>query len=397
MMGFNGNLDLSISRGLFHNIGIDERQTKTMKQDPPGITTLERSSKHRNSRQSRKNNKRTKNKKRKQNIWLPLLIAVVCIGAGGFIFWKQLAWLGFHYFVSPAAEDTIQRSYVPLKEDPPREQTIENRLNAPFSLLLLGTDQRNNENGLSDSIIYTVIRPKENRALFISIPRDSYTEIIGAENVKGARTQTKINAAHSYGGPQMAVDTVEHLLDAPIHYYAAINFNGLVEVVNALGGVELPVTKLIENKNPLHEKLRVEPNKPIYSGEEALMYVRYREDSDFNRTERQRIFLKAVLKRMQTFDNLKNISNIMELAGTNLKTNMNADLILGLAEKVILKGEVPQITSRMLKGEGKKRGQWYYMLDETDVRNTHDIIATWLDSGASEEELKAAAIGASRE
>jgi LCP family protein required for cell wall assembly len=315
---------------------------KTKKNNEVQASPLQRTGKKKSKKQS----------SRKKKIGLYLLVFLIFAGISSFVFRKELLMFGFDHVVAPTVENTLKNSYVPLKNNNDETVDVSTKLDKspPFSLLLLGTDQRKNENGLSDSIIYTVVRPKDNKVLFVSIPRDSYTKIIGAENVKGARRNTKINAAHSYGGAQMSVDTVENLLDAPINYYATINFNGLVGVVDALGGVELPVTKLLENKNPAHEKLRVEPNKPIYSGKEALMYVRYREDSDFKRTERQRIFLKAVLDRMKNISNIANIKELMGLAGDNFKTNMRADFMLDLAKKVIFESGTPQITSHMMQG-----------------------------------------------
>lgn len=324
-----------------------------------------------------------------KKIWFFILALIIISGSSSFVFRKEIMMFGFDHVVAPTIESSLKDSYVPLNNnnDEVTEASTKLDKSPPFSLLLLGTDQRKNENGLSDSIIYTVIRPKDNKVLFVSIPRDSYTKIVGAENVKGARRNTKINAAHSYGGAQMSVDTVENLLDAPINYYATINFNGLVEVVDALGGVELPITKLIENKNPAHEKLRVEPNKPIYLGKEALMYVRYREDSDFKRTERQRIFLKAALDRMKNISNIANIKEIMGLAGDNFKTNMKADFMLALAKRVIFESGTPQIISHMLQGTDKRTDQWYYILDEEDVQNTHEMIELWLAPDTTAGEL----------
>ncbi|MCL6604046.1 MAG: LCP family protein [Paenibacillus sp.] len=329
-----------------------------------------------------------KNKRNRRNkIWLFTLAFVIIASSLSFIFRKELIIFGFDHVVAPSIERTLKDSYVPLKDSGNSDVQTMTNIKQPFSLLLLGTDQRGNENGLSDSIIYTVIRPDYNKALFVSIPRDTYTEIIGAENVTGARKKTKINAAHSYGGAQMSVDTVKNLLNVPIEYYATINFNGLIGVVDALGGVELPITKVIENKNPIHEKLRIEPNKPIYSGQEALMYVRYREDSDFKRTERQRIFLKSVLERMKRIDNIANLQEIIGITGDNFKTNMTSDFILDLAKKVIIEEGTPEITSHMMQGEGLKSDQWYYLLNENDVESTQDLIEIWLDPESTDLEL----------
>ncbi|WP_150266429.1 LCP family protein [Paenibacillus tepidiphilus] len=333
--------------------------------------------------------KAKRRKQKRKKLGLIILGVVAAAGILSFIFRKELMMFGFDHVVAPTVEGTLKNSYEPLSDDGKENTETPASLkgDSPFSLLLLGTDQRKNENGLSDSIIYTVVRPEDNKVLFVSIPRDSYTKIIGAEDVKGARRETKINAAHSYGGAQMSVDTVENLLDAPIQYYATINFHGLVDVVDALDGVELPITKLIENKNPAHEKLRIEPNKPIYSGKEALMYVRYREDSDFKRTERQRIFLKAVMDRMKNIKNIANIKDIMGIAGENFKTNMKADFMLDLAKQVIFEGGTPEITSHMLQGSDKRTDQWYYILDDEDVQNTHELIELWLDPDTAVSEL----------
>lgn len=66
---------------------------------------------------------------------------------------------------------------------------------------------------------------------------------------------------------------MENLLGSNVDFYATINFQGLKDVVDKLGGVRLPITKVIENKQKYHEKLRIEPNKPIYDGKDALSYA----------------------------------------------------------------------------------------------------------------------------
>ncbi|MBU5583699.1 LCP family protein, partial [Enterococcus sp. S181_ASV_20] len=65
----------------------------------------------------------------------------------------------------------------------------------------------------------------------VSIPRDSFVEIVGADY------EDKINHAHSIGGPEMIMDTVEKFLDIPIHHYVSVNMDGLQTLVDAVGGV----------------------------------------------------------------------------------------------------------------------------------------------------------------
>lgn len=321
---------------------------------------------------------RRKPKKPKKKWKKPLIITLsvlLVLGGLGFIYQKQLVVFAFNLFASATVKDALDDSFKPAgdKDAPVVEHTD------PFSLLLLGIDQRDNEPSRSDTIIYSVVRPEDNKVLLLSIPRDSYTEIVGRD------VKSKINSAYAHGEAKMAMDTVENLLGNKVDFYAAINFNGLKDIVDAVGGVELPIKKNIENKLKIHEKLFVEANKPIYSGEEALGYVRYREDSDFNRTMRHRIFLSAFMNRALEVKNLTKIPDVIQIAGSNFTTNMTSDFIVKFAESLYMKDSIPTISNYMLKGEGATRsGTWYYDLSEDDLQYVRGMIASWLDPDATE-------------
>ncbi|MFX3648944.1 MAG: LCP family protein [Paenibacillus sp.] len=321
---------------------------------------------------------RRKPKKPKKTWKKPLIITLsvlLVLGGLGFMYQKQLVVFAFNMFASGTVKEALDDSYKPAgdKDAPVVEHTD------PFSLLLLGIDQRDNEPSRSDTIIYSVVRPEDNKVLLLSIPRDSYTEIVGRD------VKSKINSAYAHGEAKMAMDTVENLLGNKVDFYAAINFNGLKDIVDAVGGVELPIKKNIENKLKSHEKLFVEANKPIYSGEEALGYVRYREDSDFNRTMRHRIFLSAFMNRALEVKNLTKIPDVIQIAGSNFTTNMTSDFIVKFAESLYMKDSAPTISNYMLKGEGATRsGTWYYDLSEDDLQYVRGMIASWLDPDATE-------------
>lgn len=321
---------------------------------------------------------RRKPKKPKKRWKKPLIIILsilIVLGGVGFIYQKQLVLLAFNLFASGTVKEALDESFKPVgDQDAPVVEHTD-----PFSLLLLGIDQRDNEPSRSDTIIYSVVRPEENKVLLLSIPRDSYTDIIGRD------VKSKINSAYAHGEAKMAMDTVEHLLENKVDFYAAINFNGLKDIVDAVGGVELPIKKNIENKLKTHEKLFVEANKPIYSGEEALGYVRYREDSDFNRTMRHRLFLSAFMNRALEVKNLTKIPDVIQIAGSNFTTNMNSDFIMKFAESLYMKDNAPTISNYMLKGEGATRsGTWYYDLSESDLQYVRTLLANWLDPDATE-------------
>lgn len=321
---------------------------------------------------------RRKPKKPKKKWKKPLIITLsvlLVLGGLGFIYQKQLVVFAFNMFASGTVKEALDDSFKPAgdKDAPVVEHTD------PFSLLLLGIDQRDNEPSRSDTIIYSVVRPEDNKVLLLSIPRDSYTEIVGRD------VKSKINSAYAHGEAKMAMDTVENLLENKVDFYAAINFNGLKDIVDAVGGVELPIKKNIENKSKAHEKLFVEANKPIYSGEEALGYVRYREDSDFNRTMRHRIFLSAFMNRALEVKNLTKIPDVIQIAGSNFTTNMTSDFIVKFAESLYMKDSTPTISNYMLKGEGATRsGVWFYDLSEDDLQYVRGMIASWLDPDATE-------------
>ena len=218
---------------------------------------------------------------KRKSLYITLAI-VILLGSSAFLFRTQLAVVAFDLFMAKDVEESLQKSYKPLQSDKTPEPVV--LQSKPFSVMLLGSDQREDEPARSDTLIYAVVRPMESKVLLISVPRDTYVDIIGKDK------KDKINHAFAYGGHQMAKDTMEAFFDEELDYYASINFQGLKDVVDAIGGVELPIRKDIVNKGRDHEKFTIEANKPIYNGEEALNYVRYREDSDFNRAKRQQVF-----------------------------------------------------------------------------------------------------------
>ncbi|HEY4390407.1 MAG TPA: LCP family protein [Paenibacillus sp.] len=329
-----------------------------------------------------KNKAKSKVKKRKNKgkITLIVLVALLLVGTGGYIFRKELAVTAFDLFLSGQVEKKLDKSYAPVEDQQLQQVPAEDKFK-PFSMLLLGVDQRDHEPARSDTMIYAVVRPEDSRVLLVSIPRDTYTEIVG----KGK--EDKINHAYAFGGAKMAKDTVQEFMDHPVDYYAAINFKGLRDIVDALGGVELPITKDIVNKQKEHEKFTIKANKPIYSGEEALNYVRYREDSDFNRTGRHQIFLNAIVNRMMNLNQVSKIPDLMDMLGENFKTDMMPSYIIDLSKQVLL-GESPSIKGFTIMGEGfRKNGVYYDSVDKEDLEFAKQMIDSWSNPDTKPEQL----------
>jgi polyisoprenyl-teichoic acid--peptidoglycan teichoic acid transferase len=314
-----------------------------------------------------------------------IALFMVMIVASGIIYANRgaLAALGYDWFLSNKVEESLANSYEPLKDRP--MQTKPPEVQKPFSILLMGVDARPGETrGRSDTLIYTVVRPEDGSVLMMSIPRDTYAEMVGRDETD------KITHAYAFGGAEMAVNSVGKLLDAQVDHYASINFQGFVEVVDTLGGVSLPITEDIVNKGADHEKFTVTANKESYTGQEALNFVRYREDAggDMSRTERNRQFLEALMRKAASMKQWDKIPEILNIVGENFRTDLPPESMTELAKQFLQTGH--HIQSYTLKGEGQRMGPhslWYFVADEADLQAVRATIATWLNPATPKAQL----------
>ncbi|WP_018750416.1 LCP family protein [Paenibacillus sanguinis] len=307
--------------------------------------------------------------------WGIIVAVLLVVGTSAYLFRKPLAVMAFDLFLSGKVEQTLEKSYSPIEgeETKPVQEEKQQKLE-PFAALLLGIDQRDSEAARSDTMIYAVVRPEDAKVLLVSIPRDTYTEIVGRDR------EDKINHAYAFGGEKMAKETVEHLLGASVDYYAAINFDGVKEIVDALGGIELPITKDIVNKQADHEKFTIKANKPIYDGQEALNFVRYREDGGYNRNMRHQVFLHAMADRMLSLDQVTKIPELINMMGANFKTDLPPTQIIELSKNLLLVGQSPQISGFTITGKGTRiNGIYYDKVNEEELKFAQTMIEDWLN------------------
>jgi LCP family protein required for cell wall assembly len=144
--------------------------------------------------------------------------------------------------------------------------------------------------GTDDSDSLMLLHMGSGRPVLISIPRDSYVPIPG-------HGDNKINAALAYGGPRLLVETVESVTGLKINHYMGIGFGGLVSVVNTIGGVRICLSTAI---NDSYSGANLSAGCHNLNGTQALAFVRDRHsfaDSDLQRIQDQRAFLKALLAK----------------------------------------------------------------------------------------------------
>ncbi|MGN7457159.1 LCP family protein [Paenibacillus pasadenensis] len=330
-----------------------------------------------------------KSRARKAWTWTASVLALLLVlGAAGYYNRTTLALWGFDLFLAKDVEKQLEKSYKPTvdsKPKPPAAEQIKYTQADPYSVLLLGVDARDAEQGRSDTIMYTVIRPKEGAILMVSIPRDTYAELVGRDR------EDKINHAYAFGGAKMAIDTVENLLGSEVDYYAAVNFNGFKNLIDAMGGISLPIEEDIVNKDPGHEKFTIKAGQDKYMGQDALNFVRYREDAggDVSRTERQQTFVESIMDEASSMSSWSKIPEYVGIMGENFATDIPPSEMIEMA-KAMMQGKNRSIYTHTLKGEGGKlasNGAWYYFADEEDVAKSKTLIEDWMNPAKSLAEL----------
>jgi LCP family protein required for cell wall assembly len=205
----------------------------------------------------------------------------------------------------------------------------------PFWVLLLGTDDREeNEVPRTDTIILVRVNPQDKTAAMVSIPRDLYVNIPDHGN-------DKINAAYAYAeanepgsGPAQTIRTVSAFAGVDIAYFAQINFTGLEQLVDGLGGVEVNVPVDIVND---HDSggLDIYTGVQVLDGAHALAFCRARNPfealGDFQRQANQRTFLQALAKQVLASDPVTIATTLTNMANMTF-TNMDLAKIVKVAQ-----------------------------------------------------------------
>ncbi len=211
------------------------------------------------------------------------------------------------------------------------------------TFLLIGTDTRKDEPdaGRSDTMMVCAVNLAKTEVKLISLARDMWVDIAGDEY-----GYNKLNAAHRYGGPRLLLDTLNETFSLDLEEYVSINFYGLIDIIDALGGVDVEISKAEAstiNKNvgidfPDAQVTRVSAGVAHLNGVQALTFSRIRKlDNDFGRTGRQRRLLSAMLGQV------KNCSpgELYRLASTCLEhtsTNISLDRLLSLGGPLLRRG-----------------------------------------------------------
>ncbi len=186
-----------------------------------------------------------------------------------------------------------------------------------LNILLVGLDDDSGGTSRSDTMMLLSV-DKVNKALKLtSFLRDMWVEIPGHD-------KARLNASFSYGGVGLTVQTIENNFNVDIDHSVIVDFNMFKNIIDALGGVEVEITQKESDFINRTTSVTVKPGINKLDGKGALVYARIRKlDSDFNRTQRQRKVITAIINeavRSNPFELLGAVSKIMPL----VKTDINA-------------------------------------------------------------------------
>lgn len=246
---------------------------------------------------------------------------------------------GIVYFVKGLMDTSnfLNNSYEPRKSASAENDKIDVQKD-PISVLILGLDD-NSERELgsarTDSMLLLTINPVDELVNIVSIPRDTYTDIVS----KDYTGKDKINSAFAYGGIDSTIDSVEKLLNVPINYYATADFKAFEDIVDALGGVEIDVPFTLTEQNAQGKKVvDLKEGRHNLNGEEALAFARTRYvDNDIERGKRQQQVLEAIAKKAMDIGTITKYKRILEALDGHIKTDMPSNKILSVAQSGLTK------------------------------------------------------------
>ncbi|CAH0238468.1 Transcriptional regulator LytR [Peribacillus frigoritolerans] len=293
---------------------------------------------------------RHEKKKKKKRTWLKVvgIIVLLFILAGG----------AFAYSVWNSLTKTVDTMHTPIdRTTDKRTKDLALSDQEPFSMLMLGVDERDGDKGRSDTMIVLTVNPQKKSVKMLSIPRDTRTEIVGHG------TQDKINHAFAFGGAKMSMDTVENFLDIPIDYYMKINMEGFKDIVDAVGGVTVQ-----NDLDFTSDGIHFEKGTHTLNGKEALAYSRMRHDDpsgDFGRQSRQRAIIEAVIKEGASLSSLTKYDEVFAALGNNIQTNLTFDDMMDIQKNY--RDASKSITQSSINGNGTKiDGIYYYIVSDEE-------------------------------
>lgn len=309
-------------------------------------------------------------------------------------FWTTflISLLGFAVLFGILGHYVLNEGSVALTDEPGagddsnEEEEEVKEVKGEIMFLLMGIDDQNGVGGVKkikemeedenghkrtgmrpDTMILCKFNYETGEISMLSIPRDSRV------NIRGRSGQERINHAHSYGGPNLAVKTVKDFLNINLEYYVTVDYHAVREIVDAIDGVDIDVPDRMYHNDPTDNPpllIDIQPGQQNLDGDKSLEFLRYRSypEGDLGRIEAQQLFLKEFIKQTLRPKNITRLPTMVRTYFNYVDTNipMTAalkaipslnDINMDNVKMVRLQGETPTIN-----------GQSYFIPDEEGKR-----------------------------
>lgn len=265
------------------------------------------------SRKQRKDENKHKKKHKVLKVILTILI-IILVMIGGFVSYSTYVngwgWQGMLATMMGHNQDTIEE----LEE---------------FRVLLLGVSTDLGAK-LTDTIMVASYNPKTQSAVLLSVPRDTFV----GKSRTSANSYDKINALYQKG-PEKTLEAVNEITGLNIEYYAVIDNQALIKVVDEIGGVEFDVPIKMKYDDPTQNlHINLQPGLQTIDGEKAEQLLRFRHnnngtsysseygDNDIGRMRTQREFITATVKQTLQLKNVTKLGNLLDIVYENVETNV---------------------------------------------------------------------------
>lgn len=253
-------------------------------------------------------------------LWIiGIILGVFIIGIGG-------VYIYGNYMFNKVEKIEVDKNDVGITEEV--EEKLSPYSNSIINIALFGVDSADVSTGRSDSIIIATIDTIHKKLKLTSVMRDSYVNISGIGN-------DKINHAYAFGGPQLAIKTLNENFNLNIEDFVAVNFDSLPKIIDMIGGVTVDIT----SEEVSHIPGISSAGTYNLNGAQALSYsrIRYATGGDYVRTERQRTILTKIFEKILTINPMKYPSLLNEVLSM-VQTSLDYSKILELGTEVLKMG-----------------------------------------------------------
>ncbi len=299
-----------------------------------------------------------------------IIITIICI-----------TFLTGNSFLSKISRGVLDRTNLGVRDDVSERLEVDEIADI-VNIAILGVDESSEDSGRSDAIMIGTLDPVHNKLKITSIMRDTYVNIPGYGN-------DKINHAYAYGGAELTIKTLNQNFGLNITDYVKVNFDELVEIVDALNGIDINLSQeeldgLTEHLKSAYSLIGSDP-RPVklnstgtyhLDGFQALGYCRIRNTShnDFDRTSRHRKILNEMFNKISSAGPKELVSMSKSLL-PYVETSLSNKQILTLAANVLSMGTATIEQERFPRDE---------YCNDAEINGTYYL---WYDADYTEEQM----------